>query len=312
MLENRKKWLAASVLSVSLLLTACQQPTAVVSVDPQKAVQESLTKSAEITSYTMKGKITVDLKGPEGQPPAKVTANLDLDGGLDLKDIADPKVNLKVNGDMGADADSAKINAEVKINKEAIFVIVNALEGAGQFSIPEEMKNQVVAKWWKLPIPPEYFQDLMKNLPQGGKTADLTPEQMKIRETFQNTVFFKDVKAAGEDTVMGTASNRYTATLDKNAVVNFVTEIAKTQGGTVTDAEIAEMRTALENVDINVDLYIAKDSGIMNRAVANIQVKSTDGTAPSGPIKVDFAIGNINQPVTVEAPANAEVLPLNF
>jgi hypothetical protein len=214
-----------------------------------------------------------------------------------------------MKGNMMADQDGGSGEVLFKMNKDAIYLNLSSLEGKGSITIPEEMKTQLLAKWWTMPIPPEALEELAKTVPQGD-TANMTEEQKKMKALIESTKFFKNVAYVGTEKVAGEDSAHYTASLDKDSFADFTVKAAEIQGQTVSDAEKTEMKKAMENFDFSGDFYVGKTSGVINKVKGVLTIKeNADKSSPSGTVTLEGVISNLNKPVTVDVPADAQPIP---
>ena len=302
---------ATGLVAMSLGLVACQTATAPTE-DPGVVLQKGLTKLMEVSSNSYSVNLQGDLKGPAGEEPEKVTFKLAASGSMEAKDAMEPKFNLSIKGDMMADADGGNLEAAFRMNKEAIYLSLMSLEGKGEVTIPEEIKAELVGKWWTMPIPPEALEELAKSVPTSD-TENMTEDQKKMKELLDQTKFFKDVVYKGSENVSGEPSHHYTAVLDKDAFATFVAKAAELQGETVSQAEIDEMKAGMEMFDFSGDFYVGQNSGILNKVKGVFTLKATaDGDSPSGTVTVEATAADFNKPVTVEVPADAQPIPMEM
>jgi hypothetical protein len=305
------------LLVMSMALYGCQEIgiPAPSQQAPEKAaeevVQEGIAKLSDVKAYTFDLNVDGDLKAPAGgTPPESVKFNLSFDGGLDVIAATDPKMNLKIEGSFDADADGATAAGEIKMNKDAIFLNLMSLEGRGSVAVPQELMDQYASKWWKLPIPPEALDEFAKSLPQGGD-ENLTPEQKEMKDLVKNTKFFKDIKFEGVEKINGEDSYKYSAVLDEAAFADFVAKSSEMQGTAMTEDEIAELKKGFEYFDFAGTIYVGKDSGVMNKMMGTLTfVENVEMNNPSGKVTVEMSVGNLNKAITVDAPAEAEEVPM--
>lgn len=302
------KMLAASgILVVALGLTGCQN--AAPQKAPEVALQEGISKLSGITSYGFNLGVKGDLNGPEGKTPAKVNLDLAFTGGIDMKDAKDPKFNLDAKGSMMADADGGNGEVGFRLNKEAIFANLMSLEGKGAVVIPDEMKAQLVGKWWTMPIPPAALDEMAKSLPSGGD-ANLTDDQKQMKALVEQTQFFKNVKFVGMESVGGEQSAHYSAELDKDAFMTFIGKVSDIQKQPMDDAAKAEMKSSLDSIDFSGDMYVGQTSGALNEVKGNLVFKpKADNSSPSGTVMLSLMLSDLNKPVVVEAPKDAQPIP---
>jgi hypothetical protein len=305
------KMLAASGLVVlSIGMAGCQSGTLPGSESADLVLQKGVAKLADVTSYTYNLGLKGDLKGPEGEAPASVNFDLNMKGNVELKDPKDPKFNLKVSGNMMADKDGGNAELEFRLNKAAMFLNLMKLEGQGAVTIPEEMKSQLIGKWWTLAIPETALEEMAKSMPQSGD-ANLTPEQKKIKALVEETKFFKNVQYKGTENVGGESSSHYTGDFDKAAFMDFVAKVGEIQGKAMTDADKTQMKAMMDNMEFGGDMYVAQNSGVLNKVKGSLTIKdSADKTSPSGVVTVELMLSDLNKSVVVEVPANAQTIPM--
>lgn len=309
-MSNVTRTLAVTgLVAISFGLVGCQQGAAPEKA-PEVVLQEGMAKMMEVSSNSYNVNVKGDLKGPTGEKPEKVTFNLIASGSMEAKDAKDPKFNLSLKGDMMADADGGSAEAAFRLNKDSIYLSLMSLDGKGEVNIPDDIKAELVGKWWSMPIPPEALDELAKAMPSSD-TANLTDQQKQMKALIDSTKFFKDVAYKGMESVGGEQSYHYTATLDKAAFTEFVSKAAELQGETISDTEKADMAQGLEMFDFSGDFYVGQTSGILNKVKGVLTMKaSADGSTPSGTVAIEAMASDFNKPVTVEVPANVEPLPL--
>lgn len=302
---------ASGLLTLSVALAGCQNAApGQQGGSPEAALQQGISKLADVTSYTYAAKVKADLTGPAGEAPQKIAFNLNLDGNVEVKDSTDPRFNLKMSGNMMADSDGGSADLEFRLNKEAMFVNLLKLEGQGAVTIPAEMKAQLIGKWWTLPIPPEALQEMAKSLPQGGQ-ANLTEEQKKVKVLVEQTKFFKNVEFKGTENVGGEMSNHYTAVFDKDAFMGFVVKMAELQNQPMSEADQSQMKAGMANMEFNGHVYVGQNSGVLNKVKGDLTFKdASNANSPSGTVAMELMLSDLNKPVAVEVPAGAQPVPL--
>jgi hypothetical protein len=307
------KALAASGLIVlSFGLAGCQEAGAPEKA-PEEVIQEGIIKLTEATSHSYDVSVKGDLKGPNGEKPEKVTFDMKADGSMEATDVKDPKFNLSLTGEMMADADGGKGTVDFRLNKDAIFMNLKALSGEGAVTIPPELSAELIGKWWTMPIPPEALAEIAASVPATGSEEEMTPEQKKMKELVDSTKFFKDVKYIGSESVGGEPSHHYTAVMDQDAFTAFAVKASELQGQKISDAEVADMKQSMSMFDFSGDLYVGQNSGVLNKVKGVITFKaSPDGDTPTGTITVEGMVSDLNKPVTVEVPADAQPIPMEL
>lgn len=309
---HRKFSLAGGVIALSavMVFSGCQQ-----AAQPQKApeevVKDGMKKLTEVTSHQFEFEVKGDLTGPQGEKPEKVKFTISLAGGADMKDNKDPKINLKLNGSGNADADTFDGAAEFRLNKEAVFFTLAKLNvKGGEEAIPQEFLDMYVGKWWKMTLPPEALEELTANLPEGGSQENLTPEQLKSKELFENTQFFKNIKFVGVEAVKGEQSFHYSAELDKDAFMAFAVKAAEQQGEPMSESDKQEMADGMKMFDFVGNVWVGQTSGVLNQVSGDFKLATDAADQPTGTISVRMTLWDFNKPVTVQAPSDAEEFPI--
>lgn len=316
-MANKKKTLVVSgLLMLSVGLTACQTDSSNPSIlspkneeAPEVTLQNAVNKMSDIKSYGFDVTMSGDLTGPTGESPEKVGFNFNLNGGVDMVKVEDPRLNLNIKGAFNADQDKADAEFQLKLNKDAIYANLVALNASGSMEIPEEYKSMIVNKWWTLPVPPEVLEELKNSMPQDSE-ENLTPEQKQIKELMEKTQFFKNVKRVGNETVAGEESVHFTADLDKDAFASFVEEVAKIQGEEFTESDRNELKEGLNLFNFSGDLYVGSKSGVINKMKGTIDFNDKENSGVAGKIELEASVSNINESINIEVPENAEDVPM--
>lgn len=297
---------ASGLLVVSLGIAGCQNAP---QQSPDDVLQAGIAKLSSVASYNYNAGLKGDLNGPAGKAPAKVSFDLAFTGGIDLKDAHDPRFNLNGKGSMMADADGGTGEVAFRLNKDAIFADLMSLDGKGSVTIPDQMKAQMVGKWWTMAVPAGALDEVAKALPQGD-VANMTDDQKQMKALFDQTKFFKNVKYVDMQSTGGEQSYHYTGDLDKDAFMTFVQKAAELQKQPMDDAGKASLKNDMQNFDFNGDMYVGQASGVLNKVQGNLVFKANaDNSAPSGTLLVSFELSNLNKPVTVEVPKDAQPIP---
>lgn len=289
-----------SLFAVAFLLAGC---TAAPS--PQKPAEEvlkdGLTALAEVKAYSYDVAFVGDITSPDG---AGTKFNVKLSGQLDSLQPSDPKVMLKLDGsvtDSTGLGGSAK--GEVRMNKENLYFNVMNLNMEGGEALPAEF-TEMFGKWWMMPVPPGTFDELNVTL-----SAEDEAQQEKLKEALQKINLFATPEFVGTENVMGESSYHYRVKLDNEGLLQFAKAAAEAEGQTVSDMEMQQAREELSKVEIAGDVWVGTQSGVLNQFKGTIAMKGGAGEQ-SGTISLNVTIGDINKPVTIQAPADAEEFPL--
>ncbi len=264
-----------------------------------EVLQQGLTNLYyDTTSAKFDLSVNADIVAPEGQTPAKVTFEATLSGDMDNTNPSEPKFNMVLKGGGKADEEAQeKVSAEMKSDSKLLYFVVNEITSFGG-ALPEEQVKDFLGKWYKMEIPAETFASL-------DKKSEMTEEEKKIKELAEKTNFMKDIKFEGTKKIMGEECYVYSAFLDKEAVKNFMVEVAKIEDGVEpSESEIADLETQLEMFGIEGKFYVGVEDKVLRGAEGSFVA-----TPEGGKITVDFklSMGDLNKAVNVEAPASAEL-----
>jgi len=296
--------------TAAAIFTGCQQASAPQKT-PEQVVKDAVKNLSSVTANQFGIALNGDLTGPQGQAPAKVKFNLTLDGGSDLKDLKDPKINLKLDGSGNADDQNGSLSAELRMNKDNLYFTLAKLDLQGGPTLPADLKNMYVGKWWKLPIPPDTLKEFAANLPEGGSQQNLSPEQQKLKDMVQNAQFFTNIKFVNNEDVKGMQSYHYSADIDKKALVSFVEQSAVVQGQTMSDSDKKDMEDAMQKFDITANLWVDSATGNLDQVSCDLKFVHPGPSDPTGTISAKATLWAFNQPVTVQVPADAQLFPID-
>ena len=299
--------LSVVVAASAIFLAGCQQGQP--SKSPEEVLKGGMAKLFSLSSYNFDIAIKGDLNGPTGEKPAKVGFNVSMNGGLDVKDVQDPKFNLLIDGSGNADEQGGAGTFEMRLNKDALFADLSKLQLQGEAALPKEFTDNYVGKWWKLSIPPGSLKDLSTSVPQGDDSK-LTPEQKKVKDLFVNGKFFKDLAYVGNDDVKGEQSYHYRATFDKDAFSTFIKQAAESEGKTVSDQDMKQLNDSMKKFDFAGDVWVGITSGVLNQLSGDFKLTNVAPAEPGGTINVRVSLWGFNQPVMVTVPTGAVEFPV--
>lgn len=289
----KKKSLIISVLALFSVFVISGCSSGGGQKEPKAEIKEAFKNLYAVSSASFNVDFKGDMKAADGTAS---TFELTLDGATDMSNVKEPKVNLKLNGKGGVAAEIQEFDGEVRLDKENVYFLVGKFPDLGEL-VPAEMITPFIGKWWKMPIPEGTFDKTA--LPTGDE-KELTDQQKKIRALLEDTTFFKDLTYVG----LESGNDHYKGVLDKAALQNFVVEVNKIQGITMTEDDKKAFKEGLDEVDVAADIWIdAKE-----KIVTKISGKVTDLKPENGTDAVEFAMvfGNFNEDVKVEVPEEAE------
>ncbi len=289
----KKKSLIISVLALFgvFVISGCSSGGG--EKDPKAEIKEAFKNLYAVSSASFGVDFKGDMKAEDG---TSSTFELKVEGATDMSNVKEPKVNLKVKGKGGVGGQSQEFDGEVRLDKENVYFLVGKFPDLGEL-VPAEMITPFLGKWWKMPIPEGTFDKT--TLPTGDE-KELTEQQKKIRALLEDTTFFKDLTYVG----LESGNDHYKGVLDKAALQNFVVEVNKIQGITMTEEDKKAFQEGLDEVQVDTDIWVDTKEKI----VTKVSGKITDLKPENGTDAVDFAMtfGDFNEDVKVEAPEDAE------
>ncbi len=268
-----------------------------------ETVQESLSNFYyEVDTASYEVNLMGDVQAPEGQVPGSVNFDVTLSGSVDSSNPAQPMLNLALMGsgsmDDGADQN---VDAELRLDSEMLYFVVNEVSDFdGQ--LPAEMVSEFLGQWWSMPIPPGTFAAAGA---YNDGDEELSEDEQKFKDLIERSTFFKDIEYVGEEDVMGDAASHYTLALDKEGIKQFVQDGAmEFEGEELSEADMADLDEALEALDFSGEYWIGVDDMIMRGMKGTWTITPPEGGSID--LTVDVKVGELNEPVSVEAPADAQ------
>ncbi len=251
----------------------------------------------DVNSAAYEFEISGDVMDIDEYTP-NVAFDLSMNGEVDNTNPKAPNfsINMAVNGSLD-DGESQSLSAEMIANAKNIYFVLHDISDF-EGDVPAEMVAQFLGKWYFMPIPED-------SLDTFDIKSEMTPEQEEMKKLFTETNFFKDIKYVGTADVLGTDTHEFSAVLDKDAVKNFLIEVAELDPDVdePTEADLADLDAFLATFDMNADLFIGQGDGILRSIAGDIAINPVEG----GSVVLNFVLdmGNLNEVVTIDAPADA-------
>lgn len=294
------------------LLTACSQAT-----PPQQpaeqVVKDGIKKLASVTSDSFEFTANADLKvkGEAGGADQTGKINLSFSGAKDFAKAEEAKMNLKVDASGSAEGEAGSASAQLLMDKDTLYVNLAKLEGPGLPVTPEQLA-QFTNKWWRYPLPAGTSLELAQMMKMGtsDNTQEMTSEMKQMKDFMEKTNFVENPTYVGAESIKGEQSYHYRGKLSKAAVKEFFMKVAEINGTTVTDAKKQDMEAQLAGIDVDMDVWVGKDSGIATQFEANVHLNNF-GDGVSGTIKLHATAWDFNKPITIQVPANVSDFPIS-
>lgn len=283
-----KKIIAASALAVLLIISA--SGCSWFKKDPQKAVNEGVLKFTEVEKMQSKLVMTGAVQAPEGEVPQRMQFSVEASGQSDTSG-EQPKIDMAIKGSLNVDGNAGSGELAFKVVDKKAFVNLAKLEFPGEANktIAEQL-GSVLGVWWEMP---------MGEQNPLGKYAE---EQEKIREKLKTLQLFANAVEDAKEEVQGVPAVRYRVDLNKEAVKEFLLDLAVSAGNELTPEEEIAIGESLNDVEFSGAVWIGDDD-IMHRIHATFTAQPVQG--PSTSFEIDYTAWAYDEDVTIDAPADA-------
>lgn len=290
-------------LSSIMLFSACGAKKAPEKA-PEDVLKEGINNLTNVKSsdyeLTVKGDASADEAAAAEAGFSSFTADGTFNGSYNLNDVQNAVFSLAV--DLGMTQDGGKdeaVKGEIRFVKDTMYFLLSELtDFNGQ--IPAEMVASFMSQWWFVILPPESVTEMFSIYKE---ETEMTPEEKQLKELFDNTKMFTNVKYVGNENAGGVNSFRYTAELDREAVVNYLVESAKITGDPATDEEVADLTEALNTITLDGDIWVGQEDTTFRKFVGKLVVENLDGISMD--FDISYEMSNLNKSVTVDVPEGA-------
>lgn len=278
------------------------------------AVKEAVNNLSEVKSanyeFNVKGDFlerTGDATvGDEAAEQEKISLDLKFNGNYDVKDIKSAKFLLGLNFDLTPDG-SASLSAqsgsaEIRLVGDVLYFALNKLTDFDG-ELPKAMIEPYLGKWWSIAIPEEIKSEIVLLQDE----TNLTPEQKQLKELFENTMFYKNVKYIGDEKLDGIDVAKYSAELDTEAAVDYIKEVAKASGREISEQDMDEIVEQSGNIKLSGELYVGKQDKTLRKFIGTLnatEFEAADGGSLD--LEISYYISNLNGEVKVDVPEGAQ------
>ena len=287
MIRTRALFAFALALAASLLVAACGGGGN--DEDPQDVLQQTFSNPTSISSGTFDLDLRLETSG--GEQPGKLEAK--LGGTFQSRGASEFPLfdfDVSLNGE-GGDQSFSGAGGMISTGQQA-FVNYQGTE----YEVPQALYDEFVTTYAQL-----------------QRRSDSTQQNGLLESLNINLAdWLTDLKNDGTEDVEGTKTIHVSGTADVPNVVEDLKKIAKRAGnaaGNVNPDELDQLNDTLESGDI--DVYTGEDDKLLRRLQLDLELKPPEGT-PGAPDSLTFFLqlnlADVNQPQTIEAPANAQPL----
>jgi len=280
------------LLLLTIVLAACQPQGAPVPQDPLEAVKTIADKQKEVKSQhidlTMGLQLKLDgLTGDAAQGAAmfkNFKGSVNLSGDVDsakedfaLKDDVDlgPLTTLITQGEDKLTFEAVKLG-------EKMYTKTNVGDSANKWNTSDAPKA-TTEMTQSNPLAPEMVMSLLK---QSSKAEKLADEKIGDTDTYH-----------------------YKVTLDPNALLTSIADLAKASGGSseIDQAQMDQAKALLKDAVVEIELWAGKSDLLLRQAKVhfNLNMKNIPDQ-PGATALIDLTLqdtlSKLNQPVTITAP----------
>ncbi len=263
------------MLPVLLLLGLGAYGYQEVQVTPKHALTQYVVNLASSNTGQYNGTVSFV---SEDQTLLDYKSNVTLNGQYDVKDKANPKLDLKLDATIGQGGGKAEI---ISLDKTLYFRIESlTLSFLSGLSIPKD--------WYKYSLDQNLLSD--KCSTQSNKSNSLFGRRVL------SEIPVKDAKLVNYfDKVNGHAAKHYRGTIDLSKLPAMVDAANK---DLPADCKITLTQDEVKNLTITYDLWNGKDFGRLSLVAKDSKSKST--------VNATFDTSAYNKPVSIKAPDGAK------
>ena len=284
MVRTRALIAVALAALAALLLAACGGGGN--DEDPQLVLNQT---STSIHSGTMDLDLRIETSG--GDNPGKIEAKL---GGKFQNRGANQFPEFDLDLSLHAEGGSQNLSGTGGLTTTGDQAFVN-FQGT-DYAVPRSLYDEFVTTYAQL-------QSQNKSNPSSGLLDSLGIRLPDL---------LTDLKNEGTEEVEGTKSIHISGSANVPKIIDVLKRIATRAGnaaGNINPAEFDRLQNSVESGD--VDVYTGEDDHVLRRLQLNFDLKPPPGT-PGAPDSLTFFLqlnfANVNQPQTIQAPANTQPL----
>jgi hypothetical protein len=280
------------LLLLTIVLAACQPQGAPVPQDPLEAVKTIADKQKEVKSQHIDLTMGLQLKldGLTGDAAQGAAMFKNFKGSVNLSgDVDSAKEDFALKGDVDLGPLTTLITqGEDKLTFEAVklgekmYTKTNVGDSANKWNTSDAPKA-TTEMTQSNPLAPEMVMSLLK---QSSKAEKLADEKIGDTDTYH-----------------------YKVTLDPNALLTSIADLAKASGGSseIDQAQMDQAKALLKDAVVEIELWAGKSDLLLRQAKVhfNLNMKNIPDQ-PGATALIDLTLqdtlSKLNQPVTITAP----------
>lgn len=305
---------SAVVLITSIVFAGCSFFGGKNDPEAQKSVQIAMINMTGVKSYDYEFAVDGKIKSTKEEEAGfkELSGSVNFTGAFDMNKKADPKFSMEIVGIGSADGGAEKsIEGELRVTDGNFYFILSKISdfqtGNDEMDTAyRQMLDSFVNKWWYVALPPESLTSFGL---YSGDESELTPQQKQLKDLYEKTMFFKDVQLEGEEAVGSVAADKYSVTLDKKALKEYLVESSEIMGQEPGKGDLIEMDDFLESMEFSGYIWIGKSSQVPIKMAGELEIKDDGDTIGDTNMEMDFnvsyTVDNLGGAVTIETPKDA-------
>jgi len=314
----KKLGLLAVSTGIILSLVACGGGSSVSgdlsSDELQKLVLTGLEKWQEADSSGFEVVLDGEVKTPASEvAEAKdVVFDVTLDGQQEIIDKEEDKTDFTFDMSGNAKFNESAVGFAMNLIgiDEMLYVKIDKLDGLDSIKEAESfapMVEEYIGDWWSYALPSSTFSDLNPSVPSDSEDEELTPEEQAQKDLYENTKFFSEIKVAGSDKIAGVKSDKIELTLDKAAMLDYQVKSAELDGFPMTEEEVTQAKKDMDNVEIDLTVWIAQKAGYLTKVAGNAKgLVGDEGEEIDLDVNFEVVLKDFNKKMKFKAPKDAK------
>ena len=305
---NSSKLLKSGVVLVSILalFTSCtwfdKGPG-----DAEQIVTEGFKKAQDVKSGDYIMSLNGEMSPADGEKGEEVSKNgleklvfnVVFSGVYDSNDSKNSKFTLALDGKGSLNGGKEEsLTAEMRGVGTDMYLVLDSMSDFGN-PMYTAFTSSILGQWYKIAMPEGAATSYLSK-----SEENMTPEEKKLKELFQNTSLWKKVKYKGEETVDGVDSYKYSVVLDKAALKEFFVESAKITENPMLSGGTNSLDKFLDDMEFKGFVWIAKSDMTFRKLSGEAEVEDIEGV--DAELAMTYSISNLNGAVTVDTPENAK------
>ncbi len=293
-----------------LVLGGCRakDPTPPPEEDLSDLLREGINNLTMVKSAEYSFSINGDIKAAPSSLDVYNFVNLSVEGTLDgaysVLNLEDTLFSLAFGLVLQKDAEKEEnVGGEMRLLDDTLYVVLSEISDF-EGDIPLEEMEDFIGQWWYIQLPEGSLNEMLALYKD---EEYMTPEEKQLKELFEETDMFKEVEYLGMETVGGVRARKYSASLDDQALIDYMIKAGEITGEPLDATDIEEISTFLNNIDFSGHIWIGEKDNIFRKysgilAGKNIAEGLEDLTIE---FVMDFELSRINEVVSVPAPEDS-------